>query len=150
MLYLNSKERTKMNALEIICRIGVKGNNVPDSLERIASQDESLNDLLFKLKETHKEYTAELLSTQVYDDITDQNNGFGYGRADEVADEYMIKGLLLGEDYDDREAEDDDEAREIEEEIELVENFIQVLNELLQCEVSNIEIDFNTKLILIQ
>ena len=137
-----------MNAFEMICRVGFKGKNVPYNLKCIKFENENLKSKFLELNTTYKDWIIELLTTQIYDDMVQPNDGFGYGWKDEEIVEEHIRDIVLGEEYGE-EAEDDEEAEEINKNFDLLKNFIEILNEMIQYDVSNIEIDLENRLIIV-
>ena len=127
-----------MNALEVICKMGVKNENVPDSFSKISSQDIMLEEKIEKLKHSHMESLSSLLSSLTYDDIMEVDEW-----NDEVLNEQTIEELF---DFDE---ESENEDRDIEN-MKEIQDFIECLKYLISWNISNIDVDFKKNLIMIE
>lgn len=129
-----------MNALELICKMGVKGKNVPNTLDKIESNNDPIDLVLEKIRRLYKEMFSSLFSSWTYEDMVEVD-GWGDGHN---LNEYSIKdffGLMVDGDLTDEEAE------AYEADCQEVENFIALLQKLVEFEVSNIEVDFEKGII---
>ena len=127
-----------MNALEVICKMGVKNENEPDSFSKISSQDIMLEEKIEKLKHSHMESLSSLLSSLTYDDIMEVDEW-----NDEVLNEQTIEELF---DFDE---ESENEDRDIEN-MKEIQDFIECLKYLISWNISNIDVDFKKNLIMIE
>jgi len=127
-----------MNALELICRMGIKDKNVPESLSHIQFKMPYFNSTLNELKTKYLEMISSLLSTWTYDEIIEWDG------EDEIVSEYSVETFFEL----DRNWEYEEE--ELREHTETVEDFILCLKEIAGFDVTNIEVDFEKGIVWIE
>ena len=120
-----------MTQLELLFRVGVKGKSIPESLERFRFEDKSIQKIIDKMIREDEDYLASLLSCYTYEDIMSPSY------EDLMTD--MIEDFFI---------EYRDECEQ--EEIDNVKVFIQLLGRLCDYDVSDIEVDFENNLIIVQ